>query len=104
MRRAPRGATLGAATDGSSKNWFLRHKVLSGVLAFVLLLVIGGALGGGTEDPAPAAADTSTEAGDDPSAETAPVSEAEPEPVDTDGDGVSDDDDFRPKDPKIQTA
>ena len=43
----------------SQRNWFLRHKVLSGVLAFVLLVFVAGALGSAGEDPTPAAADTS---------------------------------------------
>lgn len=48
------------------------------------------------------------EATEPPSTVTAsppPASEpvTEPEPVDTDGDGVNDDDDFRPEDPKVQT-
>ena len=100
------GATpLGGATGTSQGNWFLRHKVLSGVLAFVLLMIIVGALGSEDEDPTPAAADTSAEAVGDSGAEMSPVSEPEtaPEPVDTDGDGVNDEDDFRPKDPKVQT-
>ncbi len=100
-------ATTGrAAGRPAQRNWFLRHKVLGGVVAFVLLLVIGGALGSGGEDPAPAAAtDSSAEAVDAADAEVAAVSEpeTEPEPVDTDGDGVIDDEDFRPEDSRVQT-
>jgi hypothetical protein len=90
-----------AATVTPQRNWFLRHKVLSGVFAFLLLLFVVGALGGENEDLAPAAADTSSEAVDEADAEVSPTSE--PEPIDTDADGVIDDEDFRPEDPKVQT-
>ena len=88
-------------TGTSHGNWFLRHKAISGVLAFLLFVFIVGAIGSAAEDPDPAASDTSTEAVDDSGAEELPV--ADPEPVDTDGDGVVDADDFRPHDAKIQT-
>lgn len=94
----------GAVTDTPQGNWFLRHKILSGVFAFVVLIFIAGAFGNGDEDPTPAV-DTSTQSVDGLDAEVSPVSEpeTEPEPVDTDGDGLSDEDDFRPKDPEVQT-
>jgi hypothetical protein len=96
-------APPGAPTGGAQKNWFLRHKVLSGVLAFVLILILAGAIGSGEqEDSTSDGADTSTRAGDDSGTEAEPASD--PEPIDTDGDGASDGEDFRPKDPKIQTA
>ena len=100
-----RATPLGGATGTSQGNWFLRHKVLSGVFAFVLLMFIVGAIGSAGEDPSSAAADTSAEAVGDSGADTSSVSEpeTEPEPVDTDGDGANDEDDFRPEDPKIQT-
>ena len=99
---APRGAAPVDAAQGISQtNWILRHKVLSGILAFVLTLLAVGALVGEDEDPVAAASDTSTDAADGSSADTAPISE--PEPVDTDGDGVIDEDDFSPNDAQIQT-
>lgn len=89
--------------DGSrsrAANWLSRHKILSGVLAFVLLLGVVGALTNEAGDPAPAAAGTVTPEGDSESdTEVAPVSE----PVDSDGDGVEDADDFRPNDPEVKT-
>jgi hypothetical protein len=99
------GATpLGAATGTSQGHWFVRHKILSGVAAFVLLMIILAALTSEGDDSTPAR-DTSSEASGDPAAEVSPVAEpeTEPEPVDTDGDGVNDEDDFRLKDPKVQT-
>lgn len=99
------GATpVGGATGTAHRSWFLRHKAISGVLAFLLFVFIVGTVGSDSEDPLPAASDTSDEAVDDSVAEVAPVTEPDPEPVDTDGDGVVDDDDVRPKDPKIQTS
>jgi integrase len=83
------------------QTWILRHKVLSGILAFVLIPIAVGALAGEDEDPVPAASDTSAEAADSSNTDTSPISE--PEPVDTDGDGVIDDDDFSPNDAQIQT-
>jgi hypothetical protein len=88
------------ATGASHGNWFLRHKILSGVFAFVLLLFVVGALAGEEDDPTSSAGDTSAESGED--SDVSPVSE--PEPVDTDGDGAFDEDDFRPEDPAIQTV
>ena len=38
------------------KNWFARHKILTGLLAFVLLGSVGSALGGGGDTPPVAAA------------------------------------------------
>jgi len=105
--------TADPSSDAGSaqQNWFVRHKILSGVLAFVVFLVIVGSVGG--EDPTPVAADTSSGAADDPDSavssvtepepEPEPDPEPEPEPVDTDGDGVDDADDYAPEDRKIQT-
>ena len=90
-------------TGASQGNWLLRHKVVSGVSAFVVLIFIAGVIGSAAKEPAPAAGDTSTEAPNDTDTAPAPVSEPEPEPVDTDEDGVSDEDDVRPENPKIQT-
>lgn len=90
-------APVGAANGTSHANWILRHKVLSGVLAFVLVLMAVGGVVGGNEEPV-AASDTSA---DGSNADTSPVSESEP--VDTDGDGVVDEDDFNPNDAQIQT-
>ncbi len=98
------GATAHVGATGSSQgNWFLRHKVLSGVSAFVLLMIIVGALVGEGEDPTPVAADPSVETVGDSEESSVAEPETEPEPVDTDGDGVIDEDDFLPKDPKVQT-
>jgi hypothetical protein len=101
LRAAP---LLGAAVP-SSGSWFLRHKVLSGVLAFILFLFVVGAIGSAGDDPTPAAAETSTKTASEPTEEVAPATEpvTEPEPVDTDQDGAIDEDDLRPQDPQIQT-
>lgn len=55
------GATpLGQAAVSTQPNWFLRHKIFTGVLAFVLLMVIVGAVGGGEPDPSPVSSDTAS--------------------------------------------
>ena len=92
--------------DVKSKNWFMRHKVMTVVLSLIVLAGVSSALSGGdgdgkaTDSPA-AVADSDTEAESQTEAE--PVVEPEPEPVDTDGDGTNDEDDARPEDAKIQT-
>ncbi|WP_244927918.1 hypothetical protein [Nocardioides sp. W7] len=56
------------------KNWFLRHKILTGVLAFVLIIMIASAAGSGGDDgDVDTASDDST-----PSAESEPTKEPEP--------------------------
>lgn len=95
----------------SQSSWLARHKILSAVLAFVVLMVVAAAVGGGGEDPAgstpnvPAADTQEVEVAEEAEPETDPGTEpaAEPEPVDTDGDGVVDDEDFAPQNAKVQT-
>lgn len=86
-------------------NWFARHKVISGVLAVLLLAGVVGALGEEGGDPVTTVASSS----DDEAAEGAQVegkvdTSVEQEPVDTDGDGVVDDEDYDAEDPKVRTA
>jgi hypothetical protein len=101
-----------ATGDAPKKHWVMRHKVLTIVLALIVLSGVSSALSGGSDDESardsPAAvADSDTDAESPPEAEAVadPDTEAdpEPEPVDTDGDGANDEDDVRPEDPKIQT-
>jgi hypothetical protein len=101
----PRGASASAGNSSvvgaiatPEGNWIVRHKVLSGVFAFIVLMGIVGALS--SEDPAPAATGTTGQGADDSEADVAPVAE----PIDSDGDGVEDEDDFRPNDPDVQTS
>ena len=101
-----------STADPKSKNWFMRHKVVTVILSLIVLSGVSSALSGGGDDEvatdSPAAvADSDTEAESQPEAEAVAdpevEAEPEPEPVDTDGDGANDEDDVRPKDPKIQT-
>lgn len=73
------GATASPVGSPEKKNWFLRHKILTGVLALVLLIIIASAAGSGGGDDDTTASDDST-----PSAESEPTkdssSEPEPEP------------------------
>ena len=93
------------------KNWFIQHPVLSGIAALFLIVVIAAAAtGGGAEndqDQDVVAADTEPGDADGSPATSAPTSSTteptpEPEPVDTDSDGVTDEADFLPEDPKVQ--
>lgn len=115
---APTAGPVAAGTGPASpfeaarpprKPWYLRWWAITvGVL--VALAIVGG-LSPDDESPAASNADSSQSAGteatepaqtdSDVEAEVEPV--VEPEPVDTDGDGVVDDDDYRPEDPKVQT-
>ena len=69
----PVTTTLGVTTDGSSKNWFLRHKALSGAAG---VRPAPGHWGRHRRwdryDPSPAAADTSAEASRRPEREDGP--------------------------------
>lgn len=99
---APGGTQVPPADGGAKRNWVVRHKILSAVIAFFLFIMIVGAVGGGNEDLAPAAADTNSQ-NSGGSVESPVADESTPAPVDTDGDGVIDDDDLRPNDPNIST-
>jgi hypothetical protein len=75
MQRAP----------GQRGNWFVRHKILSGVLALVLLLIIAGAVGGGgsdDDDTSTASDDSAASAEPSPSTKAKPAAKASEEPVD----------------------
>jgi hypothetical protein len=104
----------GAPAPERSGNWFVRHPVLAGAAGFCLFLVVVGvaagvAGSGGSDGETVASDDTSTSVVEKPAAaveaEPSTVAEpvVEPEPVDTDGDGVNDEDDFRPDDPAVRT-
>lgn len=45
------------------KSWFARHKIVTAILAVLAIFVVGGALGGGDDEPSPAA-QTSAESAD----------------------------------------
>jgi hypothetical protein len=65
-----------------SKNWFARHKILTGVLIFIVLAIIGGASGGGNksqQQAPPASSDKSSQARPTPKSEYAV---AEPAAID----------------------
>jgi len=97
---------LSAAAPGAQPNWFVRHKIISGVLAVLLLAGVVGALGEESSDTEPAAAGTASDEPSDQPSDEEPVAETvvEEEPVDSDGDGVADDEDYDPQDPKVRSA
>lgn len=87
--------------SASKKPWYFRWWVITA--AVLVALTIVGSLLPDEETPVAAASEpspTATASSAAP-AEVEPV--VEPEPVDTDGDGVLDDEDFSPEDPKVQT-
>jgi hypothetical protein len=78
-------------TEGvTKKNWFARHKILTGILALFLFFMIIGMIGGsGSSSPA----NTSDSAGDSPSSGTNTTSEkSTSEPIAQVGDSVTDKD------------
>lgn len=93
---APAQQPSGSPTDSASapgsepekdkKNWFMRHKILTGVLAVVLIAVIAGAAGGASDDSdePTSASDTSSQStddeGDDKKAKKDKEPAAKPEP------------------------
>ncbi len=54
----------------TKKSWFARHKIVTGILAVLAVFVVGGALGGGDDEPSPAA-QTSAESAHGPAEEGA---------------------------------
>lgn len=64
--------------NNDKKNWFARHKVLTVILGFVLLMVIVGAAGGGSDKSGTDTANSSTngKAEDKPAATTAKIGQA----------------------------
>lgn len=94
-------ASSAGASLASKKPWYFRWWAIA-VAVLVVLSVVGSlapddeAPGAATTEPSPTAAASSAAPAD-----VEPV--VEPEPVDTDGDGVLDDEDFSPEDPKVQT-
>jgi hypothetical protein len=97
----PETAAHHSANRASVMSWVLRHKVVSGVAAFVLVASLVGALGSGEDEPATAAGDTRAAVSDDSDSDDVPI--ADIEVTDADGDGTPDEDDLRPNDPDIQT-
>lgn len=107
---APTGPTVATvqperATAASKKPWYLRWWAITAAVLVVLSVL--GNLAPDDETSGAAATEPSRapSASSSPSVEPATEAEAEVEvePVDTDGDGVLDDEDFSPEDPKVQT-
>ena len=76
----------GDEPTGGNKNWFLRHKILTGVLAAIVLMGIIGAIGGGDETDKASAADgassqsTDNQATSEHSADASPAPKPSPTP------------------------
>ena len=89
------------ASAASKKPWYFRWWAITAAV-LVALSIVGNLL---PDEEAPVAA--ATEPSPTAAASSAAPAEIEPavdpEPVDTDGDGVLDDEDFSPEDPKVQT-
>ena len=91
------------ASSASKKPWYLRWWAITAAV-LVVLSVLGNLMpdeetsGAAAKEPSRAPSASSS-----PSVEPATETDAEVEPVDTDGDGVLDDEDFLPEDPKVQT-
>lgn len=92
----------GAVPAKAVRPWYRRWWAITAAVLLVLALV--GNLAPEEETPEASASSTPvTDEADPLTASTSSTPEAEPEPVDTDGDGVNDDEDYRPEDPKVQT-
>jgi hypothetical protein len=91
------------ASSASKKPWYLRWWAITAAVLVVLSVL--GNLMSDEETPGAAATELSRapSASSSPAVEPATETEAEVEPLDTDDDGVVDDVDYRPEDPKVQT-
>ena len=83
------------------KPWYFRWWAITAAVLIALSVV--GSMMPDEETSVAAATEPSTSAKPSPSSSPEPEPVAETEPVDTDGDGVNDDEDVRPKDPKVRT-
>lgn len=73
------GASASPVASPEQKNWFLRHKILTGVLAFVLIIIIASAAAGsGGGDDTTASDDSTQSAQSESTKEAKPSKEAEP--------------------------
>lgn len=89
-----------AMKAATKKPWYFRWWAITA--AVLVALAIVGSLLPDEDVPSAAATEPSpTAAASAASAEAEP--EVEPEPVDTDNDGVLDEEDYRPENPKVQT-
>ena len=89
------------AISASQKPWYFRWWAITA--AVLIALTIVGTLLPDEETPVAAATEPSPTAAASAVAPAEIEPAVEPEPVDTDGDGVVDDEDFSPEDPKVQT-
>ena len=90
-----------AAPSTAKKPWYFRWWAITAAVLIALSIV--GNLLPDEEPPVAAATEPSPTASDSSEAPAEIDPAVEPEPVDTDGDGVDDDADYRPDDPKVQT-
>lgn len=67
MQGYPAMQGMPPAPAPKKRNWFMRHKILTAILAILALIVVGSALGGGKRDQPPAAG------GSAPAATSAPA-------------------------------
>ncbi|MEE6280494.1 DUF4352 domain-containing protein [Georgenia sp. MJ170] len=93
------GGAPGTPPQPPRKSWFARHKILTAILAIVVLIVLANAFGGGDDEPGSAApaATTGTDAvgdgaapADQAAADAADAEQVEPEPADEAGPGMGD--------------
>jgi hypothetical protein len=90
-------------SNSATKPWYFRWWAIAAAV-IVVLSILGNLMpddetsGVAATEPSPTPAASSS-----PSVEPATETEIEVEPVDTDNDGVNDDEDYRPEDPKVQT-
>lgn len=89
-----------AMNAASKKPWYFRWWSITAAV-LIALTVVGSFLPNEETPGAEATASESSASSAASPGTSEPV--VEPEPVDSDGDGVNDDEDYRPKDPKVKT-
>ncbi|KGN30510.1 hypothetical protein N802_06755 [Knoellia sinensis KCTC 19936] len=70
------------------QNWFMRHKILTGILGLFLFGIMASALGGGGDTPSAASSEPTTATSSAPPAAAAPAAPAAPAEPEVDPDDV----------------
>ncbi|WP_340539134.1 Ltp family lipoprotein [Nocardioides sp. GXZ039] len=114
VQAAP-GPAPTAAGGSRFAGWVKAHpKTTAGIAAAAVIAAIAGGIGGeedatkndtaGDKPTQNVQIDDDSEATVEEVRDDEPAAAPAPEPIDTDGDGVTDDADYRPQDPKVRTA
>lgn len=100
-RRPPLVQLTPQTSAATTKPWYFRWWAIAAAV-LLGLLITGSLLPSDETVPTAASAEGRPDGGVGAGSSSGPTEDVEPAPVDTDGDGVVDDEDYRPTDPSIQ--